>query len=468
MNIIYLFLNVFLLQIIISVINSDVLTKYIEYPFSRNLTINTNMSPNIIFKNLFYNLIYIKLELGTNKSEIPFYLYLQQYSIIIQSSNVESSQVKGLYDETSSNTYAKLKNKTTFSISDMEEGILSKDNIHIAGSRYPINFYLSVSSFHNTHITEGGIIGFRLFPLIIDDEFETNFIKILKQLELISNYIFTFKYSDNNLNKGDGKLIIGEYPHNYDTINYSKVNFINAPADIVQKEIEWYFKLDGINVNEKVIEQNGYVYFYPEIGFIVASEYYFSYIKSLDTFKLFFNDKKNCFNETININDYEGNDIEMKLNGEFIGYYCEKDVDVSQLKFGNISFVKKNMEYNFNFNTDNLWVEYGNYKYFMIIEKSIADGYWYFGKPFFKKYQIFFDYDNKQIGLYTKIETREENKKDDYLIIVLIIVIITFIVIIAVGIFVIFKLKIYKTRKYRANELKDDDYDYSIQNESSN
>ena len=467
---IFFFLNIILFLKIIININSDTSIQYIEYSFARNLTINTNMSPNNIFKNLFYNLIYIKQKLGSNKSEIPFYLYLQQYSTIIQSSNVESSQVKGLYDETSSKTYSKLKDKTKFGVSDMEEGTLSKDNFYFTESTYPINFYLSISSFYNTHITEGGIIGFRLFPLISDDEYETSFIKNLKQLKVISNYIFTFKYFNNNLNEDNGKLIIGEYPHKYDTKNYNKINFINAKADIVHKEIEWYFILDGINVNEKKIEENGYVYFYPEIGFIVGSEYYFNYIKSLDTYENYFNNKKKCYNEKININDFEGNDIEMKLNGEFIGYYCDKDVDVSLLKFDNISFIKKSMEYIFNFNTDNLWIEYGNYKYYMIIEKTIGDGYWYFGKPFFKKYQIFFDYDNKQIGLYTKNEASEENKDNEKsnLIIVLIIVIIIFIVIVIVSMFVIIKFKVCKKRKHRADELKDDDYDYSIQNESQN
>ena len=465
---IYFSLNIILLLIILTDIYSETSTKHIEYPFTRNLTINTNMTPNNIFKNLFYNLIYIKLKVGSNKSEIPFYLYLQQYSTIIQSSNINFSQVKGLYNETSSNTYIKLKNAEKFPISDMEEGILSKDNFYFSESTYPINFYLSKLSFYNTHITEGGIIGFKLYSLISEDKYETSFIKNLKQLKLISNYIFSFKYSNNNLNDNDGKLIIGEYPHNFDTKNYKKINFINAQADITQKEIEWYFKLDGINVNEKNIEQRGYAYFYPEIGFIVGSQYYFYYIKSLDTFKNFFIEKKNCFIETININDYEGNDIEMKLNGEFIIYYCDKNVDNSQLKFGNISFVKKSMEYDFNFDSENLWIEHGNYKYYMIIEKSIGDGYWYFGKPFFKKYQIFFDYDNKQIGLYTKIEPSLENNDNNNLITALIIVIIIFIVIVTVSLFIIIKFKICKNRKFRANELKDDDYDYSIQNESSN
>lgn len=50
----------------------------------------------------------------------------------------------------------------------------------------------------------------------------------------------------------------------------------------------------------------------------------------------------------------------------------------------------------------------------MIIKLYLNDDTWYFGKPFFKKYQTVFEYDNKQIGIYTNIinEDEENNEKD--------------------------------------------------------
>ena len=50
--------------------------KYLEFSFNRNLTISSSMLPAELFKSLFYNQIYIKIKIGSEKIEIPFYLYL--------------------------------------------------------------------------------------------------------------------------------------------------------------------------------------------------------------------------------------------------------------------------------------------------------------------------------------------------------------------------------------------------------
>ena len=62
--------------------------KYLEFDFQRNITMNESMEPEMVFKTLFYNQIYINIEVGSTKKIIPFYIHLQQYTFIIQSSNV--------------------------------------------------------------------------------------------------------------------------------------------------------------------------------------------------------------------------------------------------------------------------------------------------------------------------------------------------------------------------------------------
>ena len=121
------------------------------------------MESNITFKNLFYNQIYITLKIDSLNKKIPFYLYLQQFPFIIESSNVSDSQVKGLYDESLSKTYQKLKEYEYFVGGDMEKGILSKDlfNLNDNVSSY-LNFYLCKENKYYSHITEGGKIGFKL------------------------------------------------------------------------------------------------------------------------------------------------------------------------------------------------------------------------------------------------------------------------------------------------------------------
>ena len=65
---------VFILSIIISIFNSEIIKekgegviKYLEFDFQRNITINESMEPEIIFKNFFYNQIYINIEVGSIK-----------------------------------------------------------------------------------------------------------------------------------------------------------------------------------------------------------------------------------------------------------------------------------------------------------------------------------------------------------------------------------------------------------------
>ena len=170
--------------------------KYLEFSFNRNLTISSSMLPAELFKSLFYNQIYIKIKIGSEKIEIPFYLYLQQYSLIIQSSQVSEDQVKGLYDNTKSKTYSSESKEESFIVIDMYEGILSKDNFYLSNDnneKYLFDFYLSKKNHDESHITEGGKIGFK-FESECAQSKKAFFITNLKRELLISNLIFSLKY----------------------------------------------------------------------------------------------------------------------------------------------------------------------------------------------------------------------------------------------------------------------------------
>ena len=120
------------------------------------------------------------------------------------------------------------------------------------------------------------------------------------------------------------------------------------------------------------------------------------------------------------------------------------------------------MVYSFNFSREELWSEKNGYKYFKIIKHDYYNEYWYLGKPFFKKYQMMFDYDNKKIGFYTKIlnDNNSGNGSPSNNLIIYILVIIGLIIIIAGLVFIIIKNYKKFTKRKRANELMDDNYDY--------
>ena len=107
-------------------------------------------------------------------------------------------------------------------------------------------------------------------------EENTNIIKQLKKLDLISSYTFLIKY--NNKNNEKGEIIIGGLPHEYDPKHYSEDYFI---FDYVprgdQPPYNWHFFFDKITYgNNSVADHNNLTYyrnvaFSLDSGFIIAS-----------------------------------------------------------------------------------------------------------------------------------------------------------------------------------------------------
>ena len=99
---------------------------------------------------------------------------------------------------------------------------------------------------------------------------------------------------------------------------------------------------------------------------------------------------------------------------------------------------------------------FNNRKYFLITYKlnSITT---IFGKPFFRKYTIIFNPDNKQIGHYIQEEEFNDNDNKNYKKNSILIIVILLLILILVDLSIIlFK---YSGRKKRKNEL-DENYDY--------
>ncbi len=102
---------------------------------------------------------------------------------------------------------------------------------------------------------------------------------------------------------------------------------------------------------------------------------------------------------------------------------------------------------------------------------------WFFGKIFFRKYQLVFNQDSKTIGFYNlnlEIEINNEENKTKTIIInestnfiyIILIIILSFILLIGLSFIIGNYIKKYKKKK-RANEL-DDDYEYISGNKNDN
>ena len=433
--------------------------KYLEYSFKRNLTTNDSLTPEDFFEIYFYNQIYINITVGSNKSIIPFW-----YPFVIESSNVSESQVKGLYNKMKSKTYKLISAENTFILGDLSKADLSEDYLYFNNNiNSSIKFYLAKENIEYSHITEGGKIGFKPFQTYSEEE-TTSFIENLKNNKIISSKIVSFRYDSDKIDEDSGKLYIGELPHNINPIKFSENDYIGIPAqyNYFFNHFDWMYKFREIKVGGTIIEKEREAYFYSELGFIIGNSLFFNYLKNLDIWNEYLYKNKKCHEYEFNINDFENNDYNRRFSSKLIGYYCDKDVDIEKLNLGNISFITITNQYSFDFNIKELWMIKNEYKYFMIIKNEDLEDLWYFGKPFFKKYQMVFEYDKKQIGLYTKMSednNQNENVNKSNIIYILIIVGLV-IIIIGLG-FLLIKCYFYLPRKKRANELNDDEYDYN-------
>ena len=241
-------------------------------------------------------------------------------------------------------------------------------------------------------------------------------------------------------------IIIGGLPHEYDSENYKEKDFIFDTISLEQKLPIWQKKVDYIKYGNQILNGSKTVEFSLDSGFIVTST---NNKKVLD--EIFFNNPKYakyCKEELIE---------------ELFVKSCDKRVIK---EFQPISFCFTTL-YNDNLNSiemdyNNLFIKSEKNKdtyYFQIVFKF---GYynWLLGRPLFKKYPMVFDQNKKIFGFYSKAGEEKEDKKFNKAWLVVILLSIFLIGIIIFG--TVFYIKyISNKRKQKANELIDDNFDYS-------
>ena len=444
--------------------------KYLIFPFKRNLSLSESATYKEFFKTMFYNQIYINMTVGSQKQNIPFYLYLLKYPLVLQPSNIiTKGEVKGIYNHKNSQSYKELEGEKEFRYGDLQKGILSEDIFYFNSTSSNINFYLSIENYAASHITEGGILGFKYRDQYdgSKESEDSNFIMKLKKLDIISSYDFSILYDSTDINEDSGKVYIGSLPHEINNKTYDELDFKTAYSSF---NGQWEHYFQKISLGNKTIHMNKEAYFVPEFGFIIGSYHLFDELNRTVNWYEIFNSTK-CHSYEFQIDDFGSNDYIPLFLYFHTGYYCEKDVNVNDFfnqNTTNITFTANNFEYEFILNNKELWVEHNGYKYFLILKAHSADNFWIFGKPFFKKFHMNFNLDSRKMGVYTKVNLdykeppQEENKKDNTVLYICIISVL--VVLVGVLLFVLIRIYVYKPRKKRANELLDDNYEYREQN----
>ena len=301
---------------------------------------------------------------------------------------------------------------------------------------------------------------------------EMNLISQLKQKNYIKEYIWfiTFdiatKYNNNNLLYAPdellnlkGNLIIGDFPHNYDTKNFYKSQLVKTYTVFTENIMKWEFKFNKVyykyNSKEEVIHDVNVV-LDPSNYLIYAPKEYFDSITE-NFFKKYV-DEKIC-----NLYAFE----------EYISFNCEKSdkFSINEIKrFPSLLFDHTKLGYTFELSYKDLFVEKNNIYYFLIISDDMfyTTG-WTIGNILFRKYQFIFNLDTKEIGFYNPILSKEDEYKtkgnSSNTILFILLIVALCIIVVGVVLFIKFYPKILK--KKRANEL-DDDYDYIIDKNANN
>ena len=396
------------------------------------------------------NLIMAELRIGTRPQTMKLRLEFDSYFFYIAS---QSSSTEIKFNEKESKTYKILEDKPINIEKNELKAIYSSDYIYFNNDKqYNATFLLvTVKDPENS----GGLIG-----LNMEDEKEVkkyskyNFINELKRINIINDYIFTIKYTNNN----SGNVIVGDLPHNYNS-NYNKENYRDTYADFSENDYTWKLKLDKIyigdeNSDDKIdVDQYAYGYFRIEKNLMEATEKYRQAL--LKSFMTELINKELCFELTSDI---------------YYSYYCKKEADISKMK--NLYFYNKKLDYTFELTYKDVFYnnEYDGYQYLLIVfsvdieDEDIGyNEYWILGEPIFKKYQFIFNKNSKRIGFYTNINSDKNNndlsfwKKNKWYIILIILLVILCGALVYI-LYMFWKRK--PKRKIMANEL-DDEFDYS-------
>ena len=424
-----------------------------------------------IMKNLINNDIYTYLYVGSNKQKIEMNIKSQKSSTFVLSESCPDNSKANKFNELNSVTYnATFIRKPYYSYEFKEATLSTDDFLLIQNNNKQIEikdftFMLANTMMNNYQEYMGGLIGLKL--LTKDDEElnmpeKSSFINQLKEKNIINSYVFALIYDD----EFNGKLYVGEYFHSFNK-SFSENDFFAMKAGNEKFKVKnWEINIEKMISGNNIVQKKTSLEIYYELGIIAASDSYRDYIN-------------NTFFKNYILNGLCHEKINFENIATFKKYtYIECDKKYFDINsFPKLSFFNSEIDMNFTLSPEELFYEYENKIYFLIIFPiyGIAVDYWLMGKIFVKKYNLFLDKDKRIIGLYknyTKIEEEKEleiTNNANYTGYIVAIVILGLVLITTIISFLYYFLVIKKSRRIRANEL-DDNTDYIAQekNEEEN
>ena len=394
--------------------------SYIFFPiiFKENDKLN-------FIENLIQTEVYTNIRIGTPIQNIPIHIKYNSQYFYFSGKNISNHT----YNEEKSSSYFTNRKSRSFYDSDINNGIISNETFYFSTKK---NNNLKAENF--IFILAGGIknssykniMGLRICPSVSYED--PNFIYHLKYNNLIDYYIFTIELKNIN----DGKLIIGEYPHDYASKEFDQNNFKTSRVGKNTYFQNWDMFFSKIYINNENIEEKIFGLLDIEIGCLIGTDVYQKKIYTLYFQKLI--DKKMCFENFV------------KNNNNTYYYICDKNINIKD--FPSLNFYNHEMNIFFNLTYNDLFIEKNNQIYFLIVFSKIEKRDWVLGRTFMKKYQFIYDLNRKLFGFYTNKNNSDSN------IFIIIYIILTIIIILLL----LYLLKIFKNKKklLYAEELTED------------
>ena len=344
---------------------SEITLNFLEQETNNNLNFN-------FLRDYFENTSFItNISIGTPNQIISSNIYIENSNFYF-----DDKEMKNYFIYSKSSSYKQLKNESKYVSDQFTIGILSSDNLNINSNKINnFKFILSVVG-NQFKFTKIASIGLKL------KNNEYNFLNQLKKNNIINSGIFTIIF--NPKNKKNGKIIIGDYLHNFN-LNYKNKIFYFDKLSYNDSLFNYYIKFNKIyTANNNNLTNNIDIAFTFDFNGIFCDKKYHKYIYE-NFFKQLISEKK-CFEI-------------FDDNYKTTYYYCHKNLNLKK-KFETIYFKSTNLNYIFELNYEDLFLEINNKIYFLIVFAKNIYKNWILGIPFLKKYQFTFNQEDKIIGFY--------------------------------------------------------------------
>ena len=240
--------------------------------------------------------------------------------------------------------------------------------------------------------------------------------------------------------------------------NYNKNKvFTKINSAFIGSVYPWGFYLKEMICGDKSFtEDQRWVEIENDFSFLLGNNDYKAYI-----YEIFFNmyfQSNICSEKEWELSTYNKYYV-IECNKIYFGY-----IDI--IKFPNITFISRDLEATIKFEAKDLFTETEHKYFFNVIFSQFGGSKWIFGKLFLKKYPTMFNLDANTIEIYDGSEESDNNGSSVLMTILLIFGII--ILLGAIGVLgYFFGKNLNKMRKKKANELADDEFDYTANNDNA-